>query len=43
MFEKVKRFYRMGLYNKAQVGKFVEKGVLTAEQYREITGEAFPG
>jgi uncharacterized XkdX family phage protein len=43
MFEKVKRFYDLGLYTKAQVGRFVAKNVLTAEQYEAITGEAFPG
>lgn len=41
MYEKVKRFYDMGLYTKAQVRKFVEKGKLTAEEYKEITGEEY--
>lgn len=43
MFEKVKRFYDLGLYTKAQVARFVVKNVLTEEQYEAITGEAFPG
>lgn len=42
MFEKVKKFYNLGLYTKAQVGRFVSKGVLTAEQYEAIVGEPFP-
>lgn len=39
MFEKIKKFYKMGLYTEAQVYKFVEKGVITEEQYRLIVGE----
>jgi len=41
MFAKIKRFYILGLYTKEMVAKFVEKGVITAEQYEEITGEAY--
>lgn len=33
MFEKIKKFYDLGLYTKAQVHKFVEKGCITEEQY----------
>ena len=36
MFDKIKRFYDLGLYTKEQVHKFVEKGVITEEQYIEI-------
>lgn len=36
MFEKVKKFYDMGLYNAAQVYDFVSKGKLTEEEYRKI-------
>lgn len=39
MFEKIKRFYDLGLYTKEQVYKFVEKGVLTEEEYLQIVGE----
>lgn len=38
MFEKVKRFYDLGLYTKEQVHLFVEKGVLSEEEYIEIVG-----
>ena len=38
MFEKIKKFYNMGLYTKEQVHKFVEKVVITEEQYIEIVG-----
>ena len=41
MFEKVKRFYDLGLYTKAQVAAFVHKGKLTAEQYTLITGDEY--
>ena len=39
MFEKIKRFYELGLYTKAQVHDFVEKGIITEGQYDEIVGE----
>jgi len=39
MYEKIKRFYDKGLYTKAQVHKFVEKGIITEEQYTEIVGD----
>ena len=41
MFDKIKRFYDLGLYTKAQVHKFAEKGVITPAQYTEITGEKY--
>ena len=39
MFEKIKRFFDMGLYRKEQVQKFVEKGVITKEEYKSIVEE----
>lgn len=39
MFEKVKRFYDLGLYNEEQVYEFVKKGKITEQQYIEIVGE----
>lgn len=41
MFEKIKKFYRKGLYTKTQVKNFVKKEVITAEEYEIITGEKF--
>lgn len=38
MFEKIKRFYELGLYSAEMVHKFVEKGVITEEQFEEIVG-----
>lgn len=38
LFERVKKFYNLGIYHEKEVGDFVKKGKLTPEQYREITG-----
>ena len=43
MFEKVKRFFDLGLYTKEQVATFVRRGVLTEAQYEEITHEPYGG
>lgn len=40
MFEKVKKFYDMGLYNKAQVKAFYLKGKITLAEYNEIVVDA---
>lgn len=40
-YEMIKRNYDRQLWNKFMVGKAVEKGVITPEQYREITGEEY--
>lgn len=37
MFEKIKKFYVMGLYTKEQVYKFLEKGIITKTEYDNIT------
>lgn len=39
MFNKIKRWYEQGLWTKAMVANAVVKGVLTPEQYGQITGE----
>lgn len=41
MFEKLKRFFNLHLYTKKQIHQFAEKGVITAEQYKLITGEEY--
>lgn len=38
MFEKIKKWYAQGLWKDRQVRQAVEKGLLTEEQYAEITG-----
>ncbi len=41
MFEKVKRFYEMGLYSAGTVAAFVRKGRISAEEYEAITGQTY--
>ncbi len=41
MKEKIARWYKQGLWSKAMVKNAVKKGVLTAEDYTEIVGEAY--
>lgn len=40
-FETVKRNYDRGLWNAAMVKMAVKKGVITKEQYKEITGKEY--
>jgi len=40
-YEMVKRNFDRKLWNAAMVGKAVEKGVITPEQFQEITGESY--
>lgn len=40
-FETVKRNYERKLWNKAMVKLAVRKGIITKEEYKEITGEQY--
>lgn len=40
MFDKIKYYYEVGLWSKQRVWNAVGK-VLTAEEYKEITGEEY--
>lgn len=40
-FERIKYYFEAGLWNKAMVKNAVKKGVITKEQYKEITGEKY--
>ena len=40
-FETIKRNFGRGLWNKAMVKMAVRKGVITREQFKEITGEKY--
>lgn len=40
-FETIKRNYERKLWSKVQVKLAVKKGVITPEQYNEITGEKY--
>jgi len=36
MFERIKKWYVMGLWTQAQVQQAVDRGVITVEQYQSI-------
>lgn len=40
-FENVKKNFERGLWNAAMVKMAVRKGVITKEQYEEITGKTY--
>jgi len=40
-FDKVKKYYDDGLWNKTMVHNAVDSGWITAEEYKEITGEDY--
>lgn len=40
MFKKIKKWYAQGLWTKEMVANAVGKGVISAAQFKEITGEA---
>jgi len=42
-FEIIKRNFDRGLWTKQMVAMAVRKGVITPEQYHEITGEDYQG
>lgn len=39
MSEKIKKWYVQGLWTQQMVANAVAKGILTADQYKEITGK----
>lgn len=41
MYKIVKRYYDKGIYTKENVATFVRAGKITAEQYKEITGDVY--
>ena len=41
MFEKIKQWYELGLWDDRRVRDAVEKGKITAEQYTQITGKTY--
>ena len=42
-FQKVKNYYDHGQWSIERVAKAVVKGWITAEEYKEITGEDYEG
>ena len=43
MFEKIKKYYDAGIWNEQRVREAVAKNVITAEQFKEITGKGLLG
>jgi uncharacterized XkdX family phage protein len=41
-FEQIRKNYDRGLWTKEMVAKAIKKGIITAEQYEEITGDDAP-
>ena len=41
MYERIKKYYALGVWSKERVKSAVEKGVITAQEYAEITGEDY--
>ena len=39
MYEKIKEYYNTGLWSKERVRNMVVKGVITEEEFYDITGE----
>lgn len=42
MKERVMKWFKQGLWSEAMVRDAVEKGLLKAEDYKEITGAEYP-
>lgn len=42
-YNKIKKFYDLGLYSNEQIAQFVEKRQLTAIEYEYITGLPYYG
>lgn len=38
MFEKIKKWYSMGLWTEEMIRNAIDKGVITEEEYNEILG-----
>ena len=36
MYEKIKKWYKQGLWSKEMVQNALDKGIINAEQYKEI-------
>lgn len=41
MKAKIEKWYHMGLWSKNMIASAVKKGILTAEDYEDITGEVY--
>lgn len=43
MYEKIKKYYEQGLWDEQRVREAVARGILTPEQFKEITGKGLLG
>lgn len=43
MKDKIMKWYKLGLWSADMVSNAVAKGVITADDYKEITGETMEG
>lgn len=43
MFEKIKEWYRLGLWDERRVRDAVAKNIITPEQFKQITGKGLLG
>ena len=43
MFEKIKKYYDSGIWNEQRVREAVAKNVITAEEFKAITGKGLLG
>lgn len=43
MFEKIKRYYELGLWSEQRVRDAVAKGVIDGQQFKAITGKGLLG
>ena len=43
MFEKIKKYYEQGLWDENRVREAVAKNVITAEEFKAITGKGLLG
>ncbi len=43
MYDKIKRFYDLGLWSEQRVRDAAAKNVITPEQFKEITGKGLLG
>lgn len=41
MKARIEKWYKQGLWSAEKVANAVKKGILTAEEYEEITGKAY--
>lgn len=40
-FEKIMKYYKTGKYTKSHIKAFVKAGNITAEEYKQITGDEY--